>query len=183
VIDSGTEQKKLMDALVFAARQHQYQRRSGFSKLPYINHLLKVVKSLMDYTDDSEVLIAGALHDVLEDTDVTTDELTRMFGSRVTAIVGELTDDMSLPYGVRKQMQVDNAHELSKEATLIRVVDKTANIADLRDYPVNWTPGRKRKYIHFSQKVVERLQHVPSQAVDDFIAVVKETLAKLEDNH
>ncbi len=152
----------ILDALVFAAEVHQYQRRSGYARLPYINHLIKVVDVLhrIGGQTDEILLQAAVLHDVVEDTDVTVEQLGGRFSPPVASIVGELTDDMELPYDERRRRQLEGAPRLSFPAKMIRLVDKGANIRDLMHYPVEWTTARKRRYVSSACEIVGRLGEV-----------------------
>ncbi len=151
---------ELMAAAVFAAEQHKYQRRSGYERLPYINHLLKVTQGLMacGETGDPDLLIAALLHDVLEDTDVTEAALAARFGARVSAIVVELTDDMRLPHEARKRLQHERAQQLSLPARKIRIADKAANIYDIAHYPLEWPHEKKADYLWWAEKIVNRIR-------------------------
>jgi guanosine-3',5'-bis(diphosphate) 3'-pyrophosphohydrolase len=99
---------------------------------------------------DAELVAAGWLHDTIEDTETTREELAEGFGARVADIVVEVTDDMSLPKDQRRQKQIEEAPQKSLGAKLIKIADKISNIrarivpdpneaerADLADY-VAW---------------------------------------------
>lgn len=149
-----------MGAAVFAAQKHQYQRRAGYDKLPYVNHLLKVAEALIRIGGerDEALLLAGILHDVLEDTDATHEELARRFGREAADIVLELTDDMSLPYMERKWLQVEKAHLLSEKARKVRLVDKATNIRDIFTYPLDWPLEKKEAYLENSIQVAAHIR-------------------------
>ena len=87
-----------LQALDFAAHKHSNQRRKDPAKTPYINHPIAVANILLSeagITDES-VLIAALLHDTVEDTDTTFDEIDQRFGTVVRDIVAEVTDDKTL---------------------------------------------------------------------------------------
>src|ERR1051325_6739569 len=117
---------ELLRAFSFAAEKHRDQRRKGSNKAPYINHPIAVATILATYggITDVAVLQAAALHDTIEDTDTTADALEREFGSDVTALVLEMTDDMSVPSAERKRRQVARAPSLSSRAKCIKIADK-----------------------------------------------------------
>ncbi|TXB65612.1 HD domain-containing protein [Phaeodactylibacter luteus] len=145
---------RLLKAAVFAAEQHQYQRRAGYDRLPYLNHLLKVAEILARFGETNETLLLAALfHDILEDTPVTQEELAQHYGANVAGIVAELTDDMSLPYAARKELQLANASSLSKEARKIRLADKGANLRDIFTYPIDWPVEKKAAYLQNSRQI------------------------------
>ena len=140
------------EAAELAARRHNGMARKGRGNEPYINHLAEVANLLSAATDgaDAELVAAGWLHDTIEDTETTREELAQRFSERVAALVVECTDDMSLPKAGRRRLQVVNASHKSPSARLIKIADKISNIgarilrdptpeerADLVDY-TNW---------------------------------------------
>ncbi|MEQ8706341.1 MAG: HD domain-containing protein [Phaeodactylibacter sp.] len=146
---------ELLEALQFAAVKHQYDRRGGYDRLPYINHLIKVANGLVNrcgITEDT-LLLSAVLHDIVEDTDVTEKEIAERFGYSVADIVMELTDDMSLSYEVRKQQQLETAERLSPGARIIRLADKASNIEDIFSYPLDWPVDKKAAYLHNSVQI------------------------------
>ena len=148
------ETKTLIDACVFSAEKHKFQRRKGYLKIPYINHPLKVCKILMDCGEnDINLLIAAILHDTIEDTDTTADEISRIFNAAIAHYVVEVTDDKTLSYTERKELQIKKAPGLSDNAKKIKIADKICNISDMVTYPINWTIERKQAYIDWSEKV------------------------------
>ena len=145
---------KFVDAIDFAAEKHKLQRRKGYLKIPYINHPVKVCKILIDCGEsDIDLLLAAILHDTIEDTNTTADELLLKFGQKVANLVVEVTDKMDLDENIRKNLQLVNASKLSPEASLIRIADKIANINDIIKYPLNWTVKRKLRYIAWAEEV------------------------------
>ena len=139
-------------AAELAARRHNGMARKGRGNEPYINHLAEVANILAEVTEgsDAELVAAGWLHDTIEDTRTTREELVGKFGERVAALVVEVTDDMSLPRTERRQKQIADAPHKSPDAKLIKIADKISNIrarihsrptpeerADLTDY-VDW---------------------------------------------
>src|SRR5438094_10661430 len=99
------------EAADLAARRHNGMARKGRGNEPYINHLAEVASLLAEVTDgtDAELVAAGWLHDTIEDTATTRDELAQKFGERVAALVVEVTDDMSLSKAQRRQRQIEDA--------------------------------------------------------------------------
>ena len=140
------------EAAELAARRHNGMARKGRGNEPYINHLAEVASLLSAATEgaDAELIAAGWLHDSIEDTETTRDELAQKFSERIASLVVECTDDMSLPKAERRRLQVVNASHKSPSARLIKIADKISNIgarilpdpsaeerADLVDY-TNW---------------------------------------------
>src|SRR5690348_4123742 len=118
------------EAAEFAARRHTGMARKGRGNEPYINHLAEVANLLAAATDgtDAELVAAGWLHDTIEDTGTTREELAQKFSERVAALVAECTDDMDLPKAERRRLQVVNASHKSPSARLIKIADKISNI-------------------------------------------------------
>ena len=107
--DLAPDLVRLARATDYAARQHIAQRRKGERAEPYINHLTEVAALLAEATDGGDVvlLMGGLLHDTLEDTDATYEDLVQRFGADVAALVAEVTDDKSLPKEERKRLQIE----------------------------------------------------------------------------
>jgi guanosine-3',5'-bis(diphosphate) 3'-pyrophosphohydrolase len=118
------------EAAELAARRHSGMARKGRGNEPYINHLTEVANLLSAATDgaDAELVAAGWLHDAIEDTETTREELAKKFSERIASLVVECTDDMSLPKAERRRLQVINASHKSPSAKLIKIADKVSNI-------------------------------------------------------
>ncbi|MEI8189290.1 MAG: HD domain-containing protein [candidate division NC10 bacterium] len=147
----------LVRALDFAARKHRDQRRKGAASEPYINHPAEVARLVAEATAgrDLVVVLAALLHDTIEDTKTTAEELAHEFGPEVAALVAEVTDDKRLPKIERKRLQVENAPHKSPRAKRIKIADKTSNLrAILTSPPVDWDSARKRDYFEWAAKVV-----------------------------
>lgn len=147
----------LLAAIKYASEKHILQRRKGCNDIPYINHTIRVAYILQQTGKESNpvLLSAAVLHDVLEDTDATAAQLTELFGEEVSSIVQEVTDDMTLTYDDRKRFQIKKAPTLSNKAKLIKIADKISNIQDILTSPLTWSNRRKRKYVEWSEKVVD----------------------------
>jgi (p)ppGpp synthase/HD superfamily hydrolase len=145
-------------AFDFAARAHAAQRRKGMRAEPYVNHLAEVALLLAEATggEDPALVAAGLLHDTIEDTDTSREQLEREFGPEIAGIVAEVTDDKSLPQHERKERQVRSAPGKSARARMLKVADKTANLRSvLESPPVGWSRRRKAEYFAWSRRVVE----------------------------
>jgi (p)ppGpp synthase/HD superfamily hydrolase len=167
----------LLRATNFAARKHKDQRRKDEEASPYINHPVSVALILADIGDvtDPEILAAAVLHDTLEDTETTAEELEIQFGQRVRRIVEEVTDDKSLGKEVRKELQIDHAGDLSPEAVLVKLGDKTANVTDITySPPKTWPMERKREYLDWAERVVKRCPKVNAALEQHFYRVLTE---------
>ncbi|KHJ94282.1 hypothetical protein OESDEN_05789 [Oesophagostomum dentatum] len=111
-MDHGPEDLALvMKANDFAARRHRFQKRKDLQGTPYINHPIGVAYILTNEAEvyDAATLAAALLHDTVEDTKTTLEEIKEQFGQEVHDIVKECTDDKSLPKDARKKAQIENA--------------------------------------------------------------------------
>ena len=150
-------------AATFAAHKHRDQRRKGADASPYINHPLAVADVLANEgaVDDVTTLIAALLHDTVEDTQTTADEIAARFGAGTAAVVMEVTDDKRLPKDERKRRQILNAARISGRAKLVKLADKICNLRDLvSSPPAGWSLERKREYFDWSRQVVDQLRSV-----------------------
>lgn len=150
--------RRIMAAARFAAEKHAQQKRKGENGEPYFNHLLEVAELIAASSRqlDVELMMAAFLHDTVEDTGVTLEELEKNFGREVAALVAEVTDDKSLPKETRKQLQVQTAHKKSVRAQTLKLADKISNLrAIVSSPPVGWNLERKRQYFEWALQVVE----------------------------
>src|SRR5918999_1871432 len=174
-----TETKELLilRAIDFAARKHRDQRRKDEEASPYINHPIAVSLLLAEIGGiaDAEVLSGAILHDTLEDTDTTPEELEGAFGTRIRKLVEEVTDDKSLPRARRKELQVDHACQLSPDAVLIKLGDKISNVLDVtHSPPANWNIQRRREYLDWAEAVVKNCPRVNAALEQHFSHVLAE---------
>jgi guanosine-3',5'-bis(diphosphate) 3'-pyrophosphohydrolase len=112
--------------------------------------------------DDHAALCAALLHDTLEDTETSTEELIESFGSEVASLVQEVTDDKRLPKQERKRLQVEHAAQLSLKARLVKLADKIANLRDVAvSPPAGWSLERRQEYFDWAKAVVDNVADVP----------------------
>lgn len=150
-----TELSILSKALGFAANKHKNQIRLD-GKTPFINHPITVMQILSCDADiqDIETCVAAVLHDTIEDTDTSYDELVSCFGKSIADLVQEVTDDCALTYQERKSYQILHVTELSLKAKHIRLADKIANLRDLiNSPPINWSYERRLRYCDWAEQV------------------------------
>jgi GTP diphosphokinase / guanosine-3',5'-bis(diphosphate) 3'-diphosphatase len=165
----------IIKAIVFAAEKHKFQRRKGFSRIPYINHPLKVAQILSDCgEEDEKLIIASILHDVIEDTDASLDDIIHNFGKEICDIILEVTDDKKIPSSLRKKLQIKSAPGLSENAKKLKIADKICNIRDIVNYPLFWSTRRKRNYLEWAQKVVAGCSGVNSRLESIFSITLEE---------
>jgi len=155
--------QKLIKAFAFSAERHKYQLRKGVSKIPYINHPVKVAEILSRCGEtDTDLLVAALLHDVIEDTtnsDIEIKGLSEIilqeFGEDVLLTVLEVSDNKSLPVDERKRHQIIHTPNFSDRAKKLKIADKISNIMDIKiDPPDTWPFQRKMAYLQWAQKVV-----------------------------
>jgi len=151
----------LARALDFAARRHSSQRRKGLAAEPYINHLAEVALLLASGGGEPVLVAAGLLHDTLEDTAPTPEELGREFGQEILGLVREVTDDKSQPREARKLLQIQTAGFKSPRARQIKIADKTSNLLSMAaSPPLGWGRRRRLEYLHWAREVVNRCRGV-----------------------
>ena len=119
-------------AIVFAVKAHAGTERRG-KGFPYIVHPLEAVEIVATMTTDQELLAAAALHDTVEDTDVTLDDIRREFGDRVAKLVEEESDvfmegvSEADSWHERKQAAIDRLSHASRDAKMVALGDKLSN--------------------------------------------------------
>lgn len=123
-------------AIRAASILHKDQVRKGSVPLPYTTHLFAVAMILMDYTKEEDIIIAALLHDTLEDTDYTAEELQDDFGGEVRKYVEALTEpsdtqDRNYTWKERKQAYAKHLRKAPKEALLIAAADKIHNMRSM----------------------------------------------------
>jgi (p)ppGpp synthase/HD superfamily hydrolase len=192
---------KIEQAVKAAALLHQDQVRKGAVGLPFITHPMSVMTILRDYTDDENTLVAALLHDTVEDTDYTLEEMGQDFGKEVADLVATLTEPSFDGETKLSWLQVKNAYAKqikkgSKEAAMISAADKTHNfrsmVEDYYDHHENFIKdfgphldNRLEAYQNISNAINNRLSdgivHEFNQtfaAYKKFIFDVKETYNK-----
>ena len=166
------ELASIIRALGFAARKHRDQRRKDCAASPYINHPIALIEVLCNEAGITEpaVLCAALLHDTIEDTETTAEELRASFGDAIAGIVAEVTDDKGRSPAERKRSQVEHAAHASREARLVKLADKICNLRDVaRNPPVGWELARRRAYFDWALEVVDQMRgtHAGLEALFD----------------
>ena len=151
-------------AASFAAQAHTTQRRDDAAGTPYINHPLEVVEILVRCGMSHDVLLSAAvLHDTIEDTATTYDDLVRFFGIVIATLVMEVTDDKTLPKAERKRLQVEHAKSASAFAKAIKMADKISNLTSIqRELPRGWDRERAEAYFAWAKQVTDNCTGVCS---------------------
>lgn len=146
---------RLSQAYYFAAEKHKNQRRKGEDAEPYINHPAHVAHILAAANADIDVVIAGILHDTVEDTETSYDELVEVFGQKIADIVMEVSDDKNLPKQERKKLQITKMAKKSAEAKKVKLADKISNLEAMsKSPPAGWAYDRKKEYFEWARSVI-----------------------------
>ncbi len=150
-------------AMAFAAHKHRDQRRKDIHASPYINHPIALANVLANEAEitDIEVLCAAILHDTVEDSETTPEELEEAFGRPVREIVEDVTDDKTLDKAERKRRQIEHAAHASNKAKLVKLADKICNLRDVStNPPANWSLQRRQEYYDWAKAVIDNLRGV-----------------------
>jgi GTP diphosphokinase / guanosine-3',5'-bis(diphosphate) 3'-diphosphatase len=179
----GQEFQQFLSALRFAAEKHRDQRRKDTAHSPYINHPIAVAETLwrVGGVRDMVTLVAALLHDTVEDTGTSPDEISTRFGEEVRALVMEVTDDKSLPKARRKELQVETAPHKSPKARQIKLADKINNVVDITYTPPgDWSQERLREYLDWTERVVNGLRGPNPRLEAEYDRVLAEGRVVLE---
>ena len=153
----------VLRAASFAAHKHRDQRRKDELASPYINHPLSLASILAETgaVTDALTLCAALLHDTIEDTETTEQEIADAFGVEIAKIVMEVTDDKRIDKAARKLAQIEHAGSISGRAKLVKLADKISNVRDIAfSPPASWSIDRKREYFDWAKAVVDQLRGI-----------------------
>jgi guanosine-3',5'-bis(diphosphate) 3'-pyrophosphohydrolase len=173
---------EIFEATIFAAWKHQGQVRKDERASPYITHPLAVAREIFTTGQvyDQHILNAAILHDTIEDTDTSPEEIREYFGEEVLAMVLEVSDDKSVDKMCRKQRQVINAPRLSYPARIIKLADKLVNCRDiLHTPPEKWKLKRRQEYIQWAADVIVQIRDTNKNLEDAFDELIIEAQARL----
>jgi guanosine-3',5'-bis(diphosphate) 3'-pyrophosphohydrolase len=183
-VTTNPELATLLKAATFAANKHRMQRRKDVDASPYINHPLALANILCAEggITDVRILVAALLHDTIEDTATTPEELDREFGGEIASIVREVTDDKDLSKEERKRLQVVKAGSKSVGAKLVKLADKISNLRDIAATPpADWTIERRTEYFTWARQVVEELRGTNAGLEAAFDASYAEGLRRIRE--
>ena len=181
---AGSDLALVLRAASFSADRHRRQNRKGYDPPPYINHPLEVASILANVGDirDVPTLVAALLHDTVEDTSATREELGQQFGPAVRALVEEVTDDKKLVKHERKRLQIEHTPALSVAAKQIKLGDKICNTRDVvENPPTDWSLQQRQKYLDWAAKVVAGCRGANAaleQHFDEVLATGRESLGR-----
>lgn len=173
-----------MRAIDFAAQRHRFHKRKDEKATAYINHPIRVAMTLVEAgEDDLDLLIAAVLHDTIEDTKTTAEEIEDVFGKEVASLVIELTDDKQLEKEERKRLQIERAKCHTLQARKLKLADKICNVGDILSHPPHgWSEDRKVNYIEWAKQVVDQIrgtQPVLEQQFDELYRQAREKFRSL----
>ncbi len=144
---------RIYRALTYAKGKHKGQKRKNAKGNAYIEHPKEVAVFLYVHgIADTTILMSAMLHDTIEDTDATYEEIETLFGKEVADVVAEVSDDKSLPKLERKKLQLSTMASKSFAARMVKIADKISNTKDLlTDPPIGWTAIQINGYILWAQ--------------------------------
>ncbi|TCK04893.1 metal dependent phosphohydrolase [Marinobacterium mangrovicola] len=145
--------RDLLKALELAARKHRSQTRK-YDGSPYINHLIEVAYLLSEVAgvSDQGLLQAAVLHDILEDTDTSKEELKTEFSDRTLSLILAVTDDKTLTLEERRAEQISHLKTASRDVKLLKLADHCSNIAAI---PGSWPEAKVEGYLAWSQSLAQ----------------------------
>ncbi|MGC4029215.1 MAG: HD domain-containing protein [Steroidobacteraceae bacterium] len=167
----------LLRAAEFAAHKHRDQRRKDADASPYVNHPISLANVLCNEggITDTVILAAALLHDTLEDTETTHEELRGQFGDEIADIVAEVTDTKWLSKEARKRLQISKVSHASAGACAVKIADKICNLRDiLGNAPVGWSVERKQAYFDWAKQVVDNVRGAHAQLEKRFDALYRQ---------
>ncbi len=169
---------KITNALLFAIERHSKQMRDD-NKTPFVSHPIAVCEILRENgITDTDIICAAYLHDTVEDTDATIEDINREFGKDVADLVFELTNDKSIPKPERDSRMIEYFKKASRGAKLIKLADRYHNLCSLPETP-SWSAGKKAEYVEESKRLLESLQGTHTNLEKMFGDKIKEIEGKV----
>ncbi len=181
--------ERLNKAIAFALEKHRGQfRKSTF--IPYIVHPLEVMEILRKMGADTDLVIAGVLHDTIEDTDATLDEICQKFGREVGELIASCSEDKTKSWDKRKQHTIDYLQNADVRIKMLALADKLSNMRAMeQDYrntgDALWerfnAPAKKQAWYYSKvQDALYDLQFEPGceAAYWEFVALFKDVFVK-----
>lgn len=168
--------EKIIKALNFAAEKHKKQTRKDAAQTPYIIHPIGVANNVLAIGKvyDTEIIMSALLHDTVEDTDTTYEEIRQNFGGTIESYVREVSDDKALAKEERKRLQIVNASHKSDGAAIIKFADFTFNLTDLLQCaPPDWSTERVKEYFNWAQQVIDNLPKVNAFLRNNLDSIIK----------
>lgn len=146
-------------ALKFAQKKHMGQSRK-FDETPYIDHPIGVVKILKEYTSDEDIICAAYLHDTVEDTNTTLEEIKSIFHQNIASLVEELTSNREYEKKMGKpQYLTQKINAMSEKAKLIKLSDRLHNVSDIESNPIQFG----KRYAEETAFILNNLKFNPTK--------------------
>jgi hypothetical protein len=151
---SNKPYNRLSKALLLASKAHSQQRRKSDNS-PYVEHLIEVMDLLANIgkINDEDIIIAGILHDIIEDSKVSESDLKINFGSRVSSMVTALTDDKTQPLLNRRNRTLKKLSAAPSSVKIIKLADACANASSI---PATWAEDRLAEYFIWLDQVAQQ---------------------------
>jgi GTP diphosphokinase / guanosine-3',5'-bis(diphosphate) 3'-diphosphatase len=169
MVRMGVNDPIVLKAMRRAEIAHEGQMRDDGR--PYATHPAEVVRILVGRGHmKPDVLAAAYLHDVLEDTDVTRDELVAEFGEEIVGIVHEVTNigRPGRPFEEKQAVLLDHARQMTPRAKLVKLADRLHNLRDLG----NWPAWKQERYARATFELLEALTPVPDPGLAEDVRQV-----------
>jgi (p)ppGpp synthase/HD superfamily hydrolase len=151
--------EKIEKCKYLAIARHAGQCRPNQSREPKINHIEEVAQLVKESGGNQDEVAAAWLHDIVEDTDTTTDEIEELFGDEIAQLVDGLTDPpefSSLPLGVRKHQQAQRLLSKSDGVRRVKLCDQISNVHSvINDPPKDWDNKKCLEYIEGAKKIAD----------------------------
>lgn len=173
---------KFLEAVNFAIVAHDGQRRKDKFAHPFIVHPIDVARILSKAgITDSDILIGAVLHDSIEDTKVTYEDIVEKFGQEVADYVQEVSDNKSLSKLERKKLQIEHAKEISNGAKLIKLADKISNLTSLTiSVPENWPSIWVTGYFAWAKQCTDNMRGISGQLDNQLDELYATTLIDMD---
>jgi len=171
-------------AKIFAEEKHKHLFRSNKEQKPLIKHLEEVAILTKDAGGTEEQIAAAWLHDAVEDTEITIEEIRELFGNSVADIVDGLTDpsDFSgMPLNQRKQMQAERLLLKSDQVKLVKLCDQISNVQSvLVDPPTEWDSAKSLAYVTGAKAIADKCKGLSAFLDNEFENVFTKTVVKYQ---
>ena len=167
-------------ALQYAKEKHKDQKRKVTNE-PYINHIMDVCEILKESNADEQTIIVGILHDTIEDTTATYDEIKNFFGKNIADLVNIESEIKSLPYRERKAEHMERVGNASRQIKMVNCADKVSNLKSMikiyekyKDKIWQFFNGTKEDIYWYYTLALEKLNEIKDEKVyQDFCELYK----------
>jgi (p)ppGpp synthase/HD superfamily hydrolase len=161
-------------AFVFATQRHFGQKRKYLSEIPAIEHPSSVANRIAEFTSNPEIIAAAFLHDTLEDTTTTFEELKQRFGVRIAQLVLELTSDKDQSHRQGKAVYLsEKINHMSPAARLVKWADREHNVSELALCPLNFAQT-------YADQTLYIIDHLTIRPTADELVLIKSIRQKIQ---